>query len=163
MKFNKTVNLISWLIPLGVVPNVLAGDCLSHPLIIHELAIESCDLLTEGNAGEISRIATPAVVATRYHGAILVGKETRRRIIDIDGPNITEPTPMPWSRTNEAVKFLYSSNDPGICSEFETGTIARVLYATNCECDTGAHPDGYCALTVKEVSGIPGNILKHTQ
>lgn len=163
MKYLKKVNLILWLVPLGVMPNVLAGDCLSHSLIIHELVVESCDLLTEGSAGEISRVATPAVVAVRYRGAILVGQEKRRRIIDIDGPNVTEPTPKSWVNTDETVKFLYSSNNPEICSEFKIGINAKVLYATNCECDTGAHLDGYCALTVKTVSEVPSNILKYAQ
>ena len=140
---------------MGIPMLIPAGDCFTHPLIIHELVINSCEILSESNAASISQVATPATIASRYHGAILSAKEERRRTIEIDHPSMRNPTPRAWEKLDKPIRFLFVSADPEICSRFPKGKKTMVAYQTDCECDTGAHPDGYCALTVNQVSEIP--------
>ena len=143
------------LLMMGIPMSIPAGDCFTHPIIIHELVINSCEVLSESNAASISQVATPATIASRYHGAILSAKEERKRTIEIDDPSRRNPTPRAWQKVDKPIQFLFVSNDPEICSHFPKGKKTMVAYHTNCECDTGAHPDGYCALTVNQVSEIP--------
>ena len=140
---------------MGIPMPIPAGDCFTHPLIIHELVINSCEILSESNAASISQVATPATIASRYHGAILSAKEERRRKIEIDHPSMRSPTARAWEKLDKPIQFLFVSEDPEICSRFPKGKKTMVAYHTNCECDTGAHADGYCALTVNQVREIP--------
>ena len=149
------LSLILSLLILGFPRSTQAGDCLTHPAIIHELVINTCEILSEKNATGISQVALPAVIASRYHGAILSGQERRRRKIEIDHPSLPNPTPMEWETMNKPIKLLFVSDDPNVCSLFPNGKKTAVVYYTNCECDTGPSADGYCALTVVEVHEIP--------
>lgn len=151
------------LVILGVPRSTQAGDCFTHPVIIHELVINSCEILSEKNAATISRVALPAAIASRYHGAILSGQERRRRKIEIDNPSLSNPTPMAWEKLNKPIKLLFVSDDPNVCSRFPNGKKTAVVYYTNCECDTGPHADGYCALTVVQVHEIPKKFEKYAR
>ena len=157
------LSLILSLLVLGVPRSTQAGDCLFHPVIIHELVVNSCEVLSEKNAASISRVALPAVIASRYHGAILSGQERRRRNIEIDNPSLPNPTPQAWEKTNKPIKFLFVSDDPNVCSRFPNGKKTAVVYYTNCECDTGPGADGYCALTVVEVHEVPKKFEKYAR
>ena len=151
------------LLILGIPPSTQAGDCLTHPIIIHELVINSCEILSEKNATSISRGALPSTIASRYHGAILSGQERRRRKIEVDHPLLPNPTPVAWEKTNKPIKLLFVSDDPNACSRFPIGKKTAVVYYTDCECDTGPSADGYCALTVVEVSEIPKKFKKYAR
>lgn len=157
------LSLILSLLILGIPRSTHAGDCLTHPVIIHELVINSCEILSEKNATSISRVALPATIAARYHGAILSGQERRRRKIEIDHPSLPNPTPIAWEKMNKPIKLLFVSNDPNVCSRFPNGKKTAVVYYTNCECDTGPSADGYCALTVVEVHEIPKKFEKYAR
>lgn len=155
--------IILSLVIFGLPRSSHAGDCFTHPVVIHELVIDSCEILTEKNAASISQAARPAAIASRYHGAILAGQERRRRNIEIDYPGLPNPTPMAWEKINKPIKFLFVSDDPNVCSRFPNGKKTAVVYYTNCECDTGPHGDGYCALTVVEVHEIPKKFEKYAR
>ena len=157
------LSLILSLLILGIPRSTQAGDCLTHPMIIHELVINSCEILSEKNATSISQGALPAIIASRYHGAILSGQERRRRKIEIDHPSLPNPTPMAWEKMNKPIRLLFVSDDPNVCSRFPNGQKRAVVYYTNCECDTGPSADGYCALTVGEVSEIPKKFEKYAR
>jgi len=148
-------SLILSLLILGIPRSTPAGDCLTHPMIIHELVISSCEILSEKNATSISQGALPATIASRYHGAILSGQERRQRKIEIDHPTLPNPTPLAWETIDKPIKLLFVSDDPNVCSRFPNGKKTAVVYYTNCECDTGPSANGYCALTVLEVHKIP--------
>jgi hypothetical protein len=156
-------SLILSLVILSGLRSTQAGDCLTHPVVIHELVINSCEILSDKNAASISRGALPAAIASRYHGAILSGQETRRRKIEIDHPSLSNPTPMAWEQINKPLKLLFVSDNPNVCSRFPNGKKTAVVYYTNCECDTGPHADGYCALTVAEVHEIPNKFEKYAR
>jgi len=156
-----TLSIILSLVILGAPRSTEAGDCFTHPAVIHELVIDSCEILSEKNAASISQVALPAAIASRYHGAILSGQERRRRKIEIDHPSFSNPTPMAWEKINKPIKLLFVSDDPNVCSRFQKGKKTAVVYYTNCECDTGPHADGYCALTVMEVHEIPKKFKKY--
>ena len=155
--------IILSLVILGVPRSTQAGDCLTHPVVIHELVINSCEILSEKNAASISQVARPATIASRYHGAILSGQERRRRRIEIDRLSLPNPTPMAWEKIDKPIKLLFVSDDPNVCSRFPNGKKTAVVYYTNCECDTGPHADGYCALTVVEVHEIPKKFEKYAR
>ena len=157
------LSLIPSLVILGVPRSTQAGDCFTHPVVIHELVINSCEILSAKNAASISQVALPATIASRYHGAILSGQEKRRRKIEIDHPSLPNPTPMVWEKINQPIKLLFVSDDPSVCSRFPNGKKTAVLYYTSCECDTGPHADGYCALTVVEVHEIPKKFEKYAR
>jgi len=157
------LSLILSLVILGVPRATQAGDCFTHPVVIHELIVDSCEILSEKNAASISQVARPAAIASRYHGAILSGQERHRRKIEIDHPSLSNPTPMAWEKINKPIKLLFVSNDPNVCSRFPIGKKSGVVYYTNCECDTGPHGDGYCALTVLEVHEIPKKFEKYAR
>jgi hypothetical protein len=55
-------------------------------MFIHEMEIHSCELISEANAGRISKGATPKVVAARYPGVILEGTQKAIRQIDLEEP-----------------------------------------------------------------------------
>src|ERR1043165_1070988 len=150
-----TLSLILSLVILGVPRSTQAGDCFTHPVVIHELVIDSCEILSEKNAAGISHGALP--------GAISSGRERRRRKIEIDHPSLPNPTPMAWEKINKPIKLLYGSDDPNVCSRFPNGRKTAVVYYTNCECDTGPHADGYCALTVEEVHEIPKKFQRYAR
>jgi len=152
---NRFFKLMSGFILTSIPLAINAGDCPTHPHVIHDIVIDSCENLTAKNAASISQGATPSTIASHYHGAILSGTERRTRTIEVDNPSLPGPTPMEWLKTNKSIKVLLVSEDPGICSQFPKGKRSMVIYYTNCECDTGPHADGYCALTVKEVHAIP--------
>ena len=158
-----TLSTILSLVILGAPRSTEAGDCFTHPVIIHELVIDSCEILSEKNAAGISQVAPPAAIASRYHGAILSGQEGRRRKIEIDRPSFSNPTPMAWEKINKPIRLLFVSDDPNVCSRFQNGKKTAVVYYTNCECDTGPHADGYCALTVMEVHEIPKKFKKYAK
>ena len=158
-----TLSLILSLVILGVPRSTQAGDCFTHPVVIHELVINSCEILSEKNAASISRVAPPNAIAARYHGAILSGQERRRRKIEIDHPSLSNPTPMAWEKINRPIKLLFVSDDPNVCSRFPIGKKTAVVYYTNCECDTGPHANGYCALTVVQVQEIPKKFEKYAR
>lgn len=80
--------LILSLVIFGVPRSTQAGDCFTHPVVIYELVINSCEILSEKNAASISQVALPATIASRYHGAILTGQERRRRKVEIDHPSL---------------------------------------------------------------------------
>ena len=147
--------LIFSLVILGIPISIQAGDCFTHPVVIHEIVVNSCEMLSTKNASSISQVASPATIASRYRGAILSGNEKRRREIEVDHPSMPNPTPMKWKKVNKPIKVLFVGDDENLCSRFPKGDKRTVAYFTNCECDTGAHPDGYCALTVSEVNEVP--------
>ena len=153
-------SLILSLVILGVPRSTQAGDCFTHPVVIHELVIDSCEILADKNAASISQVASPAAIASRYHGAILSGQEWRRRQIEIDHPSFSNPTPRTWEKINKPITLLFVSDDTNVCSRFQKGKKTAVVYYTNCECDTGPRGDGYCALTVEEVHEIPKRFEK---
>lgn len=155
--------LIALLAILGLPTPSQAGDCFTHPVVIHEMVVSSCEILSIENAGSISQVATPATIASRYHGAILSGKEIRRRRIEVDHPSMPNPTAKKWEKINKPATFLFISEDLEVCSHFPKGNKTRVVYYTNCECDTGAHPDGYCALTVDQVHAVPAKYKQYAQ
>jgi hypothetical protein len=155
------LSLIASLVILGVPRSTQAGDCFTHPAVIHELFIDSCEILSAKNASSISQGALPAIIASRYHGAILSGQEKRRRKIEIDHPALPNPTPMAWEKIDKPLKLLFVSDDPNVCSRFPNEKKTAVVYYTNCECDTGPHADGYCALTVVEVHEVPKKFEKY--
>ena len=157
------LSLILSLVILGVPRSTQGGDCFTHPVVIHELVINSCEILSEKNATGVSQVALPAVIASRYHGAILAGRERRRRKIEIDHPSLPNPTPRPWEKIYKPIKLLFVSDDPNVCSRFQNGKKTAVVYYTNCECDTGPYADGYCALTVVEVHEIPKRYEKYAR
>jgi len=157
------LSLILSLLILGIPRSTQAGDCFTHPMIIHELVINSCEILSEKNATSISQVAHPATIASRYHGAILSGQERRRRKIEIDNPSLPNPTPIAWEKTNKSIKLFFVSDDANVCSRFPSGKKTAVVYYTNCECDTGPSGDGYCALTVLEVHEIPKEFEKYAR
>jgi hypothetical protein len=157
------LSLILSLLILGIPRSTQAGDCFTHPMIIHELVINSCEILSEKNATSISQVALPATIASRYHGAILSGQERRRRKIEIDNPSLPNPTPIAWEKTNKSIKLFFVSDDLNVCSRFPNGKKTAVVYYTNCECDTGPRGDGYCALTVLEVHEIPKEFEKYAR
>src|SRR5215216_1567147 len=103
--------IILSLVILGVPRSTQAGDCLTHPVIIHELVIEYCEILSEKNAASISQGARPATIASRYDGAILSGQERRRRRIEIDRLLLPNPTPMAWEKIDKPIKLLFVSDD----------------------------------------------------
>ena len=158
MKIMKTIRVIVGAFILGIPLVGYAGDCFTHPLVIHDLVIESCEQLTEGNASKISSGALPSIIVSRYPGVIIVGQEKRRRVINIAEPSVKTPGPMPWVKELRPVTFLYRSNMPNMCSKFKKGLKTQLLYHTNCECDTGPSSDGYCALTVSEVVSVPAEL-----
>ena len=158
-----TLSLILSLVTFGVPRSTQAGDCFTHPVVIHELVINSCEILSEKNAASISRVARPSTIVSRYHGAILSGQERRRRKIEIDRPSLPNPTPMAWEKIDKPITFLFVSDDPNVCLRFPNGKRTAVVYYTNCECDTGPHGDGYCALTVVEVHEIPKKFEKYVR
>src|ERR1044072_1799448 len=158
-----TLSLILSLVIFLLPRATQAGDCFTHPVVVHELVINSCEILSEKNAGGISRVAPPAAIASRYHGATLSGQERRRRKIEIDHPSLPNPTAMAWERINKPITFLFVSDDPNVCSRFPNERKTAVVYYTNCECDTGPHGDGYCALTVVEVHEIPKKFEKYAR
>src|SRR4051812_21421745 len=151
MKTMKIIRVMVGAFLLGIPLVSYAGDCFTHPLVIHDLVIESCEQLTEGNASKISSGASPSVIVSRYPGVILLGQEKRRRVINIEEWSVKKPGPMPWVKELRPVTFLYRGNLPNMCSNFKKGSNTQLLYRTNCECDTGPSSDGYCALTVSEV------------
>jgi hypothetical protein len=155
--------LILSLVILSVPQFTEAGDCFLHPVVIHELVINSCEILSEKNAAGISRSAPPAAIALRYHGAIISGQERRRRRIEIDHPSLSNPTPRAWEKINKPITLLFVSDEPNVCLSFPNGKKTAVVYYTNCECDTGPHTDGYCALTVLEVHEIPKKFEKYAR
>lgn len=156
-------SIILSLLILGGPRSAEAGDCVTHPVVIHELVIDSCEVLSEKNAAGISQVALPATIASRYHGAILHGQERRRRQIEIDHPSLPNPTPMAWEKINKPIKLLFVSDDSNVCSRFPNGKKTAVIYYTDCECDTGPQADGYCALTVVEVHEIPKKYEKYAR
>lgn len=151
------------LVILGIPRSAPAGDCLTHPVVIHELVINFCAILSEKNAASISQVAPPAAIASRYHGALISGQERRRRKIEIDHPSLSNPTPTAWEKTNKSITLLFVSDGPNVCSRFPNGKKTAVVYYTDCECDTGPHADGYCALTVVEVHEIPKKFEKYAR
>ena len=155
--------IILSLVIFGIPPSSHAGDCFTHPVVIHELVINSCEILSDKNAASISQGARPSVIASRYPGAILAGEERRRRKIEIDNPGLPNPTPMPWEKIDKPIKLLLVSKDLNVCSRFPNGKKTAVAYYTNCECDTGPHSDGYCALTVVQVNEIPKKFEKYAR
>ncbi|MGH9874876.1 MAG: hypothetical protein ACRD9S_20675 [Pyrinomonadaceae bacterium] len=159
----KTIRVILGALILGIPLVINAGDCLTHPLIIHDLVIESCEQLTEENAAKISLGALPSIIVSRYPGVILSGQEKRTRVINIAEWSVKTPGPMPWVKELRPVTFLYRSNMPNMCSQFKKGFKTQLLYRTNCECDTGPSADGYCALTVSEVESVPAELKKYAQ
>jgi hypothetical protein len=157
------LSLILSLVILGLPRSTKAGNCFTHPMVIHELVINSCEILSDKNAASISRVARPSVIASRYDGAIISGQETRRRKIEIDHPLLSNPTPRAWEKIDKPLTLLFVSTDPNVCSRFPNGKKTRVVYYTNCECDTGPHADGYCALTVVQVHEIPKKFEKYAR
>lgn len=162
VKFMLHLIILS-LVIFGIPLSTQAGDCFTHPVVIHELVISSCEILSEKNAPDISHVAPPAVIASRYHGAILSGQERRRRKIEIDNPSLPNPTPMKWEKINKTTRLLFVSDAPNVCSRFPLGKKTAVVYYANCECDSGPHADGYCALTVVEVHEIPRQFEKYAR
>jgi hypothetical protein len=163
MKIMKTIGVIVVAFMLGIPLVIYAGDCFTHPLVIHDLVIESCEQLTEGTAPKISSGAVPSIIVSRYPGVILLGQEKRTRVINIAEWSVKTAGPMPWVKASKSVTFLYRSNMPNLCSQFKKGFKTQLLYRTNCECDTGPSPDGYCALTVSEVESVPAELKKYAR
>jgi hypothetical protein len=153
---------ISFLIVLVRLP-AFAGDCRSHPMFIHEMEIHSCELISEGNAGRVSRGASPKVVAARYPGAILEGTQKAVRQIDFEEPFRRDVISKvhPWQKKDEKKTYLYKAKGSGDCSNFKSGSVVKFASFTSCECDTGPAPDGYCALTVEQVYAIPEEYRKY--
>lgn len=141
-----------------------AGDCLTHPMFIHEMEIYSCELVSETNAGRVSKGASPKVVAARYPGAILEGTQKAVRQIDLEEPSRNIKVAVhPWQEKDEKKIFLYQAKDLSDCSTLSPGAQVKFASFTNCECDTGPAPDGYCALTVQEATKIPTEYLKYAE
>jgi hypothetical protein len=141
-----------------------SGDCPSHPMFIHEMEVRSCEMISEANAGRVSRGASPKVVAARYPGAILEGTRKAVRQIDLEEPlGDVKFAVHPWQKKDEKKTFLYRARDLGDCSAFWSGAQVKFASFTNCECDTGPAPDGRCALTVQEVTTIPAEHLKYAE
>ncbi|HKU76502.1 MAG TPA: hypothetical protein VJR02_21500 [Pyrinomonadaceae bacterium] len=155
--------IILSLVIFGIPPSSHAGDCFTHPVVIHELVVDSCEILSDKNAASISQVARPSVIASRYHGAILTGQERRRRNIEVDNLALPNPTPMAWEKIGKPIKLLFVSEDRNVCSRFPNGKKTAVAYYTNCECDTGPHGDGYCALTVLQVNEVPKKFEKYAR
>lgn len=150
---------------LLVPSSVFAGDCLSHPVFIHDMEIHSCAVMSEANAGEVSnKIAPPKVIAQVYPGIILKGQIKAVRQIDIDAPDHANPFVHPWQSKEEQQTFLYSGKlvTDG-CDAFKPKTRIKFVSYTNCECDTGPRPNGYCALQIDKISDIPDVYLQYAQ
>ena len=159
MRIKHIYFLLIALVPL----RVYAGDCWSHPMFIHEMEIHSCELISEANAGRISKGATPKVVAARYPGVILEGTQKAIRQIDLEEPfREIKFEVHPWQKKDQGKIFLFHSKDLNGCSTFKLGTRVKFASFTNCECDTGPAPDGYCALTVEQVTTIPDEYIKYS-
>lgn len=155
--------LILPLLMIGISVSIQAGNCLRRPVVIHEIFIDSCEILSTKNAATISQVASPDTIASRYHGAILSGQEERRRQIEIDHPSMPNPSPMEWKKVNKPIKVLFVGEGENLCSRFPVGEMTTVAYFTNCDCDTGPHPDGYCALTVSEVKEVPDKFEQYAR
>lgn len=160
MRIKHLCFLLIALVPL----RAYAGDCWSHPMFIHEMEIRSCELISEANAGRVSKGATPTVVAARYPGVILEGTQKAIRQIDLEEPfREIKFAVHPWQKKDQEKIFLFQSKDLNGCSTFKLGTRVKFASFTNCECDTGPAPDGYCALTVQQVTTIPNEYLKYAE
>ena len=160
MRIKYLCFLLMSLLPL----RAYAGDCRSHPMFIHEMEIRSCELISEANAGRVSKGAAPRIVATRYPGVILEGTEKAIRQIDLEEPfREIKFAVHPWQRKDRETIFLFQSKNLNGCSTFKLGTRVKFASFTNCECDTGPAPDGYCALTVPPVTTIPNEHLKYAE
>jgi hypothetical protein len=133
-------------------------------MFLHEMEIRSCELISEANAGRVSKGAPPAVVAARYPGVILEGTQKAIRQIDLEEPFRGIPFAVhPWQKKDREIMVLFQSKDPNGCSTFKMGTRVKFASFTNCECDTGPAPDGYCALTVGQVTTIPNKYLEYAE
>jgi hypothetical protein len=133
-------------------------------MFIHEMEIRSCEIMSEANAGRVSKGATPKVVAVRYPGVIVEGTQKAIRQIDLEEPGREIKFAVhPWQKKDREETFLFHSKDVNGCSTFTLGARVKFASFTNCECDTGPAPDGYCALIVKQATTIPNEFLKYAE
>ena len=60
---------------------------------------------------------------------------------------------------------LHSDRDfvKNVCKKFPKHEKVKIFSTTSCECDTGPHADGYCALTVRRVSPVPAEFVKYLE
>jgi len=153
---------LSLIVALITLP-AYAGDCRSHPMYIHEMVILSCEYISEVNAGRVSKGASPRIVAARFPGVILEGTQKAVRMIEFEESFRRDAISEvhPWQKKDENKTFLYQAKGSHDCSNFKPGSVAKFASFTSCECDTGPAPDGYCALTVKQVYAIPEEFLKY--
>jgi hypothetical protein len=156
------MRILGCLFLLVVSASASAGDCMTHPVWVHDVVIRSCEVLDAKNASSVTSPGhDPEEIAKWSKGAILKVTEKRRRAIEVDNPWLPSPTALPWFKPKmKDVTYLYRSADPNVCSTFPRRARIKVASFTDCSCDTG---DWCRPLAVLQVSVVPPQFEKFSR